>query len=323
MDKKAKIYIAGHKGLIGSALVNRLRNEGFTNLVYRTHQELDLTSQIEVEKFFRREKPQYVILAAAKVGGIKANISYPAQFIFENLAIQNNVIHYSYLHRVEKLLFFGSACSYPSESSQPIKEECLLRGSIEPTNEPYAIAKIAGMKMCQAYNRQYNTNFISTVLTNTYGPGDSFDTADSHVIPALIKKFHDAKTNKASSIIVWGSGKPRREFIYVDDVADAVIFLMNNYDKSEIINLSVGADLTIKELANIVKKVVGYKGKISFDSSKPDGIPQKMLDASKLRDLGWQVKTPLKEGIKRTYEWYVKHLERVGLKHEVRLNLKK
>jgi len=307
MQKEDKIYIAGHKGLIGSAIVNRLRRDGYNNLVLKTHQELDLIRQSEVEDFFKRERPQYVILSAGKVGGIKANISYPAQFIFENLAIQNNIIHSAYLYQVEKLLFFASACSYPRESPQPIKEEYLLSGYLEPTNESNAVAKIAGIKMCQAYNRQYGTNFICAVPTNVYGPQDNFDPEDSHVIPALISKFHIAKINKDASVRVWGTGNCRRQFIYVDDIADAAIFLMNNYDNSQILNLCTEYDVTIKELTDMVKEVVGYEGKVIFDISKPDGIPRKMLDASRMKGIGWQAKTPLKEGISRTYVWYKDH----------------
>lgn len=309
MNKDEKVYIAGHSGLVGSAIVKKLKRDRFTNLIYKPHQELDLISQREVEKFFKKEKPSYVILSAGRVGGIKANISYPAQFTFENLAIQNNIIHSSYLYQVKKLLFFGSACSYPRQSLQPMKEEYLLSGYLEPTNEFYAVAKIAGMKMCEAYNRQYGTNFINVILANAYGPGDNFDPETSHVIPALLRRFHEARRNKHPSVTVWGTGKARREFIYVEDIADAVIFLMDNYNKSEIINLGVGYDVTIKEAVGMVKEIVGYKGKIVFDTSKSDGIPRKMLDISKLRSLGWQARTPLKEGISKTYKWYKQHLK--------------
>lgn len=306
MEFNARIYIAGHKGLIGSAIINRLKEQGYSNLVTTTHQELNLLRQLDVENFFKAEKPQYVILAAGRVGGIKANMQYPAEFIFENLAIQNNVIHSAYLYKVKKLLFFGSACSYPRECLQPMKEEYLLSAKLEPTNEPYAVAKIAGIKMCQAYNQQYGTNFICAIPTNTYGPGDNFDPEESHVITALIRKCHEARISKAPFVDVWGTGAVRREFIYVSDVAEAVIFLMNNYDNSEIINVGTGYDLTIRELANIIKNVVGYTGELRYDTSKTEGIPRKMLDISRLKSLGWQAKTPLVEGIRRTYEWYVK-----------------
>jgi len=311
MEKDAKVYVAGHKGLIGFAVVSGLKKEGYINLLVKSREEFDLTRQSEVEALFKKEKPQYVILAAAKVGGIEANIAYPAQFIFENLAIQNNVIHSAYLYKVKKLLFLGSACSYPRECAQPMKEEYLLSGKLEPTNEPYAIAKIAGMKMCQAYNQQYGTNFISAVVTNTYGLGDNFDPSDSHVIPALLRKFHEAKIHKEPIVVVWGSGNPRREFIYVDDVADATIFLMSSYDSCEIINIGAGYDISIKELARIIKEVVGYEGEITFDLSKADGIPQKMLDTSKLKTLGWQAKISLKNGLIKTYDWYKKHFKQL------------
>jgi GDP-L-fucose synthase len=309
--KEDKIYIAGHTGLIGSAILRKLKQEGYSNIILRTHTELDLTSQSDVEFFFQKEQPQYVILAAGKVGGIRANITYPAQFIYENLVIQTNIIHSSYRSGVKKLLFLGSACSYPRDCPQPMKEEYLLSGYLEPTNEPYAIAKIAGMKMCQAYNWQYGTNFICAVSANVYGPNDNFDPHDSHVIPALIRKFHQAKMKGDTSVIVWGTGTPCREFICADDLADACIFLMHNYNKSEIINIGSGEAVSINELTRIIKEVVGYSGEIVFDTSKPDGVPRKVLDISKLRSLGWYPKINLREGIRKTYEWYLEHSKEV------------
>lgn len=312
MEKDAKIYIAGHSGLVGAAIARRLESEGYTKIVTKAHSGLDLLRQLDVESFFRTERPEYVILAAAKVGGIQANISYPAQFIYENIAIQTNVIHSSYLYRVKKLLFFGSACSYPRDCSQPMKEEYLLSGYLEPTNEPYAVAKIAGIKMCEAYNRQYGTNFICAVPTNVYGPNDDFDLSDSHIIPALMRKFHEAKIKGDTTVTVWGTGNPHREFIYVDEVAEAGLFLMRVYNKSDIINIGTGEDVSVKELVYIVKEVVGYSGKIVFDTSKPDGIPRKLLDVSKLHGLGWCAKTKLGEGIGKTYEWYMRQLTKVA-----------
>lgn len=311
MERNAKIYIAGHTGLVGKAIAHKLLGEGCTNIVTRTHRELDLMQQTEVQNFFETEKPGYVILTAAKVGGIQANISYPAQFIYENLAIQTNIIHSSYQHGAKKLLFFGAACIYPRECPQPMKEEYLLSGYLESTNEPFAAAKIAGIKMCQAYNKQYGTNFICPVPTTIYGPNDNFDPYNSHVIPALIRKFHEAKIHRHPSVVVWGTGTPRREFIYVDDVADASFFLMQNYDKSEIINVGAGEAISIKELSYIIKEIVRYDGETIFDASKPDGMPQKVLDVSRLRSLGWQAKTSLTDGIRKTYDWCVKHMEMV------------
>lgn len=306
MEKRSKIYLAGHTGLIGSAILRRLEKEGYSNIITRTQQQLNLTRQADVEEFFKKEKPEYVILAAAKVGGINANMSSPAQFIYENLAIQSNVMHSAYLYKTKKLLFFASACSYPRVCPQPMKEEYLLSGNLEPTNAPYAVAKIAGITMCQAYNRQYGTNFICALPTNAYGSGDTFDLKDSHVIPALIRRFHEAKIKKAPEVTVWGTGRARREFIFSEDVASATLFLMRKYNSSEIINLGVGYDVTIKELTEIIKRVVGYKGRIVFDTSKPDGMPRKMLDVSRLKRLGWQEKVFLEEGIGQTYEWYLK-----------------
>ena len=305
MEKDSKIYVAGHRGLVGSAIVRRLRDAGHENLVLRGHADLDLLRQDRVERFFEEERPEYVFLAAAKVGGIWANSYFPADFIYSNLVIETNVIHAAYLHGVKKLLFLGSSCIYPKHCPQPMKEEHLLSGYLEPTNEPYAVAKIAGIKMCQAYNRQYNTRFISVMPTNLYGPGDNFDLKTSHVLPALIKKFHEAKVGGHESVEVWGTGKPRREFLYVDDLADACLFLMNNYEEDEIINIGVGEDQSIRELAAIVGEVVGFEGDLRFDPTKPDGTPLKLLDVSRLTTLGWKARIPLKAGIRRTYEWFL------------------
>lgn len=309
MNKNSKIYIAGHNGLVGSAIIRRLQKDGYTNLLLRTHKEMELTDQRAVAEFFAKEKPEYVFLAAAKVGGIMANQTYPANFIYENLAIQNNLIHQSYLNGVKKLLFLGSSCIYPRLCPQPIKEKYLLSGKLEPTNNAYAIAKIAGIIMCQSYNKQYNTNFISVMPTNLYGQNDNFNLDDSHVLPALIKKFHEAKKNKAKEVAVWGTGNAMREFLHVDDLANACVFLMNSYNDSGIINIGTGEDLPIKKLAELIRNVVGYKGKISWDSTKPDGTPRKLLDVSRLHQLGWKHKINLEKGIKMTYEWYIKNNE--------------
>ena len=306
MNKSSRIYVAGHRGLVGSAICRRLDAEGFTHLLTRRSDELDLTRQAEVEAFFQREKPDYVFLSAAKVGGILANNTYPADFIYKNIMIQSNIIHASYANGVRKLLFLGSSCIYPKFAPQPMKEEYLLTGELEPTNEPYAVAKIAGIKMCQAYNSQYKTNFISVMPTNLYGPGDNFDLETSHVLPALIRKFHEAKTGQSPSVTIWGTGTPKREFLYIDDLADACVFLMNNYDAAGIVNIGVGDDISINELAHLVKRIMGYSGEIVYDSSKPDGTPRKLLDVSRLNSLGWKAKISLEEGIARTYEWYVK-----------------
>ena len=306
MNKSSRIYVAGHRGLVGSAICRRLDAEGFTHLLTRRSDELDLTRQAEVEAFFQREKPDYVFLSAAKVGGILANNTYPADFIYKNIMIQSNIIHASYANGVRKLLFLGSSCIYPKFAPQPMKEEYLLTGELEPTNEPYAVAKIAGIKMCQAYNSQYKTNFISVMPTNLYGPGDNFDLENSHVLPALIRKFHEAKTGQSPFVTIWGTGTPKREFLYIDDLADACVFLMNNYDAAGIVNIGVGDDISINELARLVKRLMGYSGEIVYDSSKPDGTPRKLLDVSRLNSLGWKAKISLEEGIARTYEWYVK-----------------
>jgi len=307
MNKASKIYIAGHRGLVGSAIYSKLKADGFHNLVVRTSKELDLTRQAEVEAFFETERPEHVFLAAAKVGGIWANNTYPAEFIYSNIIIQANVIHTSYQAGVKKLLFLGSSCIYPKFAPQPMKEEYLLTGELEPTNEPYAVSKIAGIKMCQAYNRQYHTNFISVMPTNLYGPNDNFDLETAHVLPALINRFHDAKSAHHESVVVWGTGSPYREFLHVDDLADACVILMKNYSGSEIVNIGAGKDITIRALAEMVKEIVGFEGEIIWDSTKPDGTPRKLLDVSKLKSLGWESKIPLKEGIKKTYEWYLKN----------------
>ncbi|MBU0646837.1 GDP-L-fucose synthase [Patescibacteria group bacterium] len=304
MQKNSKIYIAGHLGLVGSAIIRKLQSDGYNNLIFKTHVELDLLDQKAVADFFNKEKPEFVFLCAAKVGGILANSAKPAEFIYKNLQIQNNIIHQSYLNKVKKLLFLGSSCIYPRECPQPMKEEYLLTGSLEPTNEPYAIAKIAGIKMCQSYNKQYGTNFISVMPTNLYGPNDNFDLSNSHVLPALIRKFHEAKINKQNKVEIWGTGVAKREFLYVDDLADACIFLMNNYDDSEIVNIGTGKDKTIKGLSELIKKIINYKGKINWDTTKPDGTPRKLLDVSKLHKLNWRHKINLEQGIKMTYEWY-------------------
>jgi GDP-L-fucose synthase len=305
MRENSRIYVAGHRGLVGSAIVRKLREDGFDNLLLRTHGELDLTRQEEVEKFFEGENPEYVFLAAAKVGGILANNTFPAEFIYTNLCIQNNIIRASYLSGVKKLVFLGSSCIYPKLCPQPIKEEYLLSGYLEPTNEAYAIAKIAGIKMCEFFNRQYGTNFIGVMPTNLYGPNDNFDLETSHVLPAMIRKCHEAKVSNKREVVIWGTGSPRREFLHVDDLADACLYLMVNYDGREIVNIGVGEDLTIRELAEMIAGVIGFKGKLRFDTSKPDGTPQKLLDVSRLNNLGWQAKISLEEGIRRTYDWYL------------------
>jgi GDP-L-fucose synthase len=353
MDISSRIYVAGHRGLVGSAIVRRLRNLGFDRLILKTHHELDLTRQSEVEAFFAEENPDYVFLAAAKVGGIWANNTYPAAFIYENLVMQTNLIHAAYLSGVKKLLFLGSSCIYPKLCSQPMKEEYLLSGYLEPTNEPYAVAKIAGIKMCQAYHRQYGMSAVSIMPTNLYGPKDNFDLETSHVLPALIRKFHLGRlalqgdkagierdlerfgpipedfrrsllssslkelpatglsrsgSSKQPEVIIWGSGTPKREFLHVDDLADACVFLVDHYDDTEIINVGVGKDISIRELAHLVATVVGYEGEVRFDETKPDGTPQKLLDVSRLSDLGWEAKISLEEGIRQTYLWYLQEL---------------
>jgi len=304
MNKDSKIYVAGHRGLVGSAIMRKLQQEGYTNIITRTHKELDLTNQAQTQEFFEKEKPEYVFLAAAKVGGIHANNTYPADFAYINIMIESNVIKASYDYGVKKLLFLGSSCIYPKLCPQPIKEGYLLTGPLEKTNEAYAIAKIAGLKMCQYFNRQYGTNYISVMPTNLYGPNDNFDLETSHVLPALIRKFHEAKINNKPYVEVWGTGTPRREFLHVDDLADAVIYLMNNYDENEPLNIGTGKDITIKELAELIKEIVGYEGEIKFDTTKPDGTPRKLLDVSRLHATGWKHKIELREGIQSTYEWF-------------------
>lgn len=302
MQKSSKIYIAGHRGLAGSAIVRKLKQEGFNNLLLRTSAELDLRNQQAVKEFFEQEKPEYVFLAAAKVGGINANNTYPADFIYDNLCIQNNVIHQAYKTGVKKLLFLGSSCIYPKNSEQPIKEEYLLSGYLEPTNDAYAIAKIAGIKMCQAYHKQYGCNFISAMPTNLYGPGDNYDLKNSHVLPALLRKFHEAKINNEPVVTVWGTGKPCREFLHVDDLASACFFLMQNYNDPAIINIGTGKDISIGEMAEMIKKITAYEGEIIFDTSMPDGTFRKLLDVSKLYSLGWKLNIPFEEGVRKTYE---------------------
>ena len=297
MNKNAKIYIAGHKGMVGSAILRRLQKEGFENFVLRSSKELDLRIQQDVENFFKEEKPEYVFLAAAKVGGILANNTYRAEFLYDNLMIQNNVIHQAYVNGVKKLLFLGSSCIYPKHAPQPLKEEYLLTGELEPTNEPYAIAKIAGIKMCDAYRDQYGCNFISAMPTNLYGPNDNYDLKTSHVLPALIRKFHEAKLENKPFVEVWGTGSPRREFLHVDDLADACLFLMENYNEPGFVNVGTGVDVTIKELAEMIRDIVGYEGEIQWDTSKPDGTPRKLMDVSRLNEMGWKSRIGLRVGI--------------------------
>lgn len=309
MNKDSKIYVAGHRGLVGSAIVRELKKKGCTNIIGKTHKELDLMDALAVENFFKEERPEYVFLAAAKVGGIYANSTYPADFIFENLQIQNNVIGNAYKYGVKKLMFLGSSCIYPKMCPQPIKEEYLLSGYLEETNEAYALAKIAGLKMCQYFNKQYGTNFISVMPTNLYGPYDNFHPEHSHVMPALIRRFHEAKVNGAKEVVVWGSGKPLREFLYSEDMADACIYLMENYEGNDFFNIGTGKEITIKGLAELIKEVVGYEGEIVWDSSKPDGTPRKLLDVSRLESQGWKYKMELKDGVKEAYEWYLENYE--------------
>lgn len=301
MEKKSKIYIAGHNGMVGSAIKRRLQEEGYHNLVLRSSKELDLRNQSEVARFFEQEKPDYVFLAAAKVGGIVANNTYRAEFLYDNLMIQSNVIHQSFINEVKKLMFLGSSCIYPKMAPQPLKEEYLLTGLLEPTNEPYAIAKIAGIKMCDAYRHQHGCNFISVMPTNLYGPNDNYDLKTSHVLPALIRKIHEAKQNNDDKVLVWGTGRPRREFLYADDLADACYFLMQTYNEPGLINIGVGEDISIAELAELIKYIIGFAGEIVYDSSKPDGTPRKLMDVSKLTALNWKAKTKLEQGIKKVY----------------------
>lgn len=302
MEKDAKIYVAGHRGMVGSAIYRKLTQLGYSNIVTRTSQELDLRNQQAVADFFNKEKPDYVFLAAAKVGGIMANNTYRADFIYENMAIQNNVIKSSYDNEVTKLMFLGSSCIYPKMAPQPLNEDLLLTGTLEPTNEPYAIAKIAGIKMAEAFRDQYGCNYISVMPTNLYGINDNYHPQNSHVLPALIRRFHEAKVNNLDEVVIWGTGTPLREFLFSDDLADACVFLMNNYDEKQFVNIGIGEDLSIKDLAELIKEVIGYEGNISFDSSKPDGTPRKLMDVSKLHALGWKHKINLREGIKLAYE---------------------
>lgn len=301
MDLNSKIYVAGHRGMVGSAVVRELERKGFRNIITKTSKELDLRNQIQVSSFFEENKPEYVFLAAAKVGGIVANNTYRADFLYENLQIQNNVIHQAYLHNVKKLMFFGSSCIYPKMAPQPLKEDTLLTGLLEPTNEPYAIAKIAGIKLCEAYRDQYSCNFISVMPTNLYGLNDNYHPENSHVLPALIRKFHEAKQNKAEYVEIWGTGSPLREFLFADDLAEASVFLMLHYNEKQFVNIGYGEDLSIKELALLIKKIIGFEGELKFNTDKPDGTPRKLMSVEKLFALGWKPKTNLEEGIKIAY----------------------
>lgn len=307
MEKQAKIYVAGHRGMVGSAIYRRLKELGYENIITRTSKELDLRDQQAVKEFFENEKPEYVFLAAAKVGGIMANNIYRADFLYENLAIQNNVIHFSHENDVKKLMFLGSSCIYPKMAPQPLKEDYLLTGTLEPTNEPYAIAKIAGIKMVESYRLQYEDNYISVMPTNLYGINDNYHPENSHVLPALIRKFHEAKVNNSPTVSIWGSGTPLREFMYADDLADACVFLMENYDDLQFVNIGVGEDVSIRDLAQLIKEVVGFEGQLEFDSSKPDGTPRKLMDVSKLNRLGWKAKTDLKDGIRLAYQDFLQN----------------
>ena len=307
MNLDAKIYVAGHRGLVGSAIVRNLEAKGYKNIIYRTHKELDLTNQEAVRRFFEEEKPEYVFLAAAKVGGIHANNTYPADFIYDNLMIQNNVIKAAHDFKVKKLLFLGSTCIYPKMAPQPIKEEYLLTGSLEETNEAYAVAKIAGLEMCKFFKRQYGDNFISCMPTNLYGPNDNFDLKNSHVLPALIRKFHEAKVNNSEAVEVWGTGTPLREFLYVDDMADACVFLMENYDGEQHVNIGTGEEVSIRELAETVKEVVGFEGELVFNTEMPDGTPRKLTTVDKLHGLGWKHKVSLDKGIRLAYNWFLEN----------------
>jgi GDP-L-fucose synthase len=309
MNKEDKVYIAGHRGMVGSAILRRLQQEGFSNFVLRKSGELDLRNQEAVREFFETEKPRYVVLAAAKVGGIVSNNTYKAEFMYDNLMIQNNVIHSSYENDVKKLLFLGSSCIYPKLARQPLKDDYLLTGLLEPTNEAYAIAKIAGVKMCDAYRDQYGCNFISVMPTNLYGPNDNYDLHTSHVLPALIRKIHEAKINQDPSVVIWGSGTPRREFLHADDLADACYFLMQNYNEPGLVNIGVGEDITILDLARLIAEIAGYKGNIKNDPSRPDGTPRKLMDVSKLSSLGWKARISLREGIQSVYEEYSRTAE--------------
>jgi GDP-L-fucose synthase len=311
MEKNAKIYIAGHRGMVGSAIYRKLQKEGFTNMITRVSSELDLRNQNDVARFFEQEKPDYVFLAAAKVGGIIANNTYRADFLYENLQIQNNVIHSSYLNGVKKLMFLGSSCIYPKLAPQPLKEEYLLTGLLEPTNEPYAIAKIAGIKMCDAYRAQYGCNYISAMPTNLYGYNDNYHPQNSHVLPALIRRFHEAKVDNKPDVTIWGTGSPKREFLFADDLAEACYYLMQNYDEEGLVNIGTGEDISIKDLAVLIKDIIGYEGAIKFDASKPDGTPRKLMDVSKLHSKGWKHTIELEDGIKLAYQDFLSHQARL------------
>ncbi len=306
-DTTARVYVAGHRGMVGSAIVRALENAGFNNILTRTSSELDLRNQAAVQAFFEKERPDYVFLAAARVGGILANDTYPADFIYDNLAIETNIIHSAHLAGVRKLLFLGSTCIYPRMAPQPLKEEYLLSGPLEPTNEWYAVAKIAGIKLCQAYRKQYGDDFISAMPTNLYGPGDNFDLQSSHVVPAMIRKMHEAKLGGEATVGLWGTGRPMREFLHVDDLADALLFLMENYSGEEHVNVGVGKDMTIRELAETVQQVVGFQGELAFDTSKPDGTPRKLVDTSKINQMGWSARIGLREGLDQAYAWFLSH----------------
>lgn len=310
MHQDSRIFVAGHRGLVGSSILRRLQGEGYRHLITRVRVEVDLRDQGAVDRFFAEERPEYVFLAAAKVGGILANSTFPAEFLHDNLAIQTNVIDSAWRHGVQKLLFLGSSCIYPKFAPQPIREESLLTGALEPTNEWYAIAKIAGIKMAQAYRRQYGFRAISAMPTNLYGPGDNFHPEHSHVLPALMRRFDEARRAGAEEVVIWGTGTPRREFLYVDDLADACVFLMRHYDSEEIVNVGAGSDVTIAELAGMLREVTGFEGRLTFDSTKPDGTPRKLLDVSRMEALGWKARIPLADGVRETYDWYRKHAAR-------------
>jgi GDP-L-fucose synthase len=316
MEKSSKIYVAGHRGMVGSAIVRKLESLGFNNIITRKSSELDLRNQAAVNDFFVKEKPVYVFLAAAKVGGILANNTYRAQFLYENLMIETNVIHAAHTESVQKLLFLGSSCIYPKMAEQPMNEKALLTGLLEPTNEPYAIAKIAGIKLCEAFRDQYGSNFISAMPTNLFGPGDNYDLEKSHVIPAMIRKFHEGKINNAATVTIWGSGSPLREFMYVDDLADACVFLMQEYNGKLFMNIGTGEEITIKDLALLIKEVTGFNGTIEFDASKPDGTPRKLMDSGRLHSLGWKSSVSLKEGLIKTYQYFQEEVERKVVKME-------
>ena len=319
MEKKGKIYIAGHRGMVGSAIYRKLRKEGYDNFVTRTSTELDLRNQEDVKRFFKEEKPDYVFLAAAKVGGIIANNTYRAEFLYDNLQIQNNIIHNAYLNGVKKLMFLGSSCIYPKLAPQPLKEEYLLTGLLEPTNEPYAIAKIAGIKMCDAYRSQYGCNYISVMPTNLYGYNDNYHPQNSHVLPALIRRFHEAKESKAAAVTIWGTGSPKREFLFADDLAEACYYLMENYDEAGLVNIGTGEDISIKDLALLVQKITGYEGGLTFDTSKPDGTPQKLMDVTRLHAKGWKHTVDLEEGIQLAYTDFLENWFNKSVSHEINL----